>query len=540
MITTDKYDLLVTIARALAQTRTNITESYKEWLICAYACASFGERGREPFHLLSSQSTKYTRQDTDNQFNVCLGKSAQSDNLAPLLSLAKDYGFILRDFLSAQAHTSSRGVARITPTQADSESVWERPKAFPTLFRESLNLASSEPLAWAVIESVLVAVGSVLDECGFLYAGKRSHLNLYSCCVAPPASGKSALSVIREFLSDTHEHKRRASNALLLQYKDTYRNTPPAERELMSKPPILTHYLPADTSVSALIKTISDNEGGGIIWESELDTLTRNFKSDYGNFSDGLRNNWGGESISYNRKTDRELVEIKDPHFSVCVSCTPAQVPKFFGSAENGLFSRFLFCRLPQSLEWVSQWEAPPTSPIISSASHQLAEMRERSRQAPITIVFPKARQDEHTRFFEDLLKSYYGLLGDEMLAVVKRLGLAWARIVSILTICQAFEDGAWMGGNMPPHPEAIASAYSIIERVASDTAEVLLTLAPADVKGNTRREQERSSLLSSLPSPFTLAQLPPTMSKSAKYRLVRLWLDTAVITKDGNQYRKI
>lgn len=537
----DKLTLLVHIAQGVAISHTNIAESYKDWLTCCFACASFGEAGREPYHLISSVSSKYRREDTDTQFSACLRAVKDTNNIAPLLSLCKSMGFILRDFLSSQmGRGSGAKKPRRTSDKGEAPPPLDFPQVLPRAFADCLPLVDNDSSAFALLHGLLVATASVLDTCGYMYAGRLHHLNIYACCVAPPASGKSILSVARTFLRDVHDRKRRKSDGLFRDYRAALKDAAPADRDLLSPPPLLTHYLPADTSVSALLKTIADNGGGGVIWESELDTLTRNFKSDYGNFSDGLRNNWAGEQISYNRKTSRELLEINDPHFSVCVSCTPAQVTKFFGSAENGLFSRFLFSRLPTLLEWRDQWSAAESSPLVSTMARYLVELEDMARERPCVVKFSAEQQAAHNKYFAELQETYYRLCGAEMLPIIRRLGVTWGRVVSVLTLLDAYDCGYWESGEVWAVPYACQSAFAVIERAASDAAEVLLTLPPETPHGGGRKDAERAQIYANLPSLFSLDMLPSTMSQAAKYRLLRMWLDAGKVTKDGTQYHKV
>ena len=55
------------------------------------------------------------------------------------------------------------------------------------------------------------------------------------------------------------------------------------------KPPERMLFIPANNSTTGVYQLISDNEGRGLMFETEGDTLTQAFKSDYGNYSDGFR-----------------------------------------------------------------------------------------------------------------------------------------------------------------------------------------------------------------------------------------------------------
>lgn len=48
----------------------------------------------------------------------------------------------------------------------------------------------------------------------------------------------------------------------------------------------------------ATYQALSDNHGWGVIFETEADTLTQALKTDYGDYSDGLRKAYHHEPIT--------------------------------------------------------------------------------------------------------------------------------------------------------------------------------------------------------------------------------------------------
>lgn len=84
-----------------------------------------------------------------------------------------------------------------------------------------------------------------------------------------------------------------------------------------------TLIIPANSSASAFINTLSDNDGVGLMFETEGDTLTQTLKSDYGNYSDTLRKAFHHEPVSLCRRKDREFIELDCPKLSVVLDGTP-------------------------------------------------------------------------------------------------------------------------------------------------------------------------------------------------------------------------
>ena len=47
--------------------------------------------------------------------------------------------------------------------------------------------------------------------------------------------------------------------------------------------------IPANNSSTGLFLNLNDNQGVGLLFETEGDTLAQTFKSEHGNYSDGFR-----------------------------------------------------------------------------------------------------------------------------------------------------------------------------------------------------------------------------------------------------------
>jgi hypothetical protein len=133
------------------------------------------------------------------------------------------------------------------------------------------------------------------------------------------------------------EYQRELNNYTLANKNDK------KEMERPQEPPLRVLFVPANSSATAVFQILNDNNGVGLMFETEGDTLAQTFKSEHGNYSDGFRKAFHHETISYNRRKDREYVELEVPRLSALLSGTPKQVSTLIPSAENGLFSRFIF-----------------------------------------------------------------------------------------------------------------------------------------------------------------------------------------------------
>src|SRR5690606_32372956 len=90
-------------------------------------------------------------------------------------------------------------------------------------------------------------------------------------------------------------------------------------------------------------------------------------KQDWGSYSDLLRKAFHHEQVSYSRKTGKEWIEIKKPRLSVALAGTPGQVEGLIRSAEDGLFSRFLFYTFKSDVVWI---DAGPTIGGVNLSRH--------------------------------------------------------------------------------------------------------------------------------------------------------------------------
>ena len=100
-------------AQQINDSGIDITPDQKnEWTMIAYACASQGEAGREPYHLICSNYPNYSREDCDRHFSYCLKTRKNCVGLGSLVKIAKDHGLELK---------LPRGRRRKTPEQREEE-----------------------------------------------------------------------------------------------------------------------------------------------------------------------------------------------------------------------------------------------------------------------------------------------------------------------------------------------------------------------------------------------------------------------------------
>ena len=193
----------------------------------------------------------------------------------------------------------------------------------PTILKDSCKLFTEKEER----DVYLTAALSVLSGClpnvlAYNNVDKKGVApNLLSFVIAPPASGKGVI---------------RYAKMLALEIKATFANNISMDKR-RPHPKLI---IPANISTSGIIELLKQNNGVGILIESEIDTLINAHKQEWGDYSDILRNSFENESVSLYRKTDKQYAEIERVKLSLVISGTENQFKALMKSAENGLFSR--------------------------------------------------------------------------------------------------------------------------------------------------------------------------------------------------------
>ena len=206
--------------------------------------------------------------------------------------------------------------------------------------------------------------------------------------------------------------------------------------EKPEEPPLQLLFIPANSSASGAFQLLNDNDGRGLLFETEGDTLANTFKSDFGNYSDGFRKAFHHETISYYRKTDRELVDLETPCISTVLSGTPKQVLNLIPSAEDGLFSRFMFYYMNTNPQWADVFSgnsATGLDDIFYEMGKEYLQFYDTLKASPnIQFHLTKEQQVHFNDFFQIFFNQYLNLKGDEYIGTIRRLGLITYRLAMI------------------------------------------------------------------------------------------------------------
>lgn len=329
--------------------------------------------------------------------------------------------------------------------------VYER---LPVLLRKGAEAITDKREKDVFLTGSFSILSGCLPEVRGVYSQQTVYPNLFSFIVAPAASGKGALKFAKELATKYHDSTLHESREAAKIYKsadyaykarmrsktdqDSYEEPP-------QKPPYKIVFIPANTSYAKLLLHLQDNEGEGIICETEADTMGNVLKHDWGNYSDMLRKVFHHDRVSSSKKTNDEFIEVENPRLSIALSGTPNQVTGLISSSEDGLFSRFLFYAFKADIVWR---DVSPIKNAINLTEHfntlseEVFQMVEFLKCSPTEVMLTEDQWNNLNAFGSSHLLEITLFNGDETASIIKRLGLILYRLCMLFSALRKFENG--------------------------------------------------------------------------------------------------
>ncbi len=496
-----------TYINALEQSGIDITDTYEKWRDIGFAISEeYGEAGRDYYHRISRNYSGYDQKECDEQYNKCLQAKGHGISIATLYHHLHQVGIKPKQQQQVvEVLQQPEEVKQPLPTIPTT--VYNN---IPTFLQQVVQPSSSNEERDILLLGALTAFSACFPKLFGVYDQRKVFSNLYLFVTAPASAGKGRLNQIKNLVNPVHKQKREQSKTLKQQHQAemaTY-NMNKGKSETMekpSKPPERMLFIPANNSVTGVYQLISDNEGRGLIFETEGDTLAQAFKSDYGNYSDGFRKAFHHETISYYRRTDREYVDIERPCLSTVLSGTPKQIQALVPSAENGLFSRFMFYYMNIKPTWKNVFQTDTTNGLdeyYDQLGKEFFGLYKTLKNNPdIEVRLTIEQQQKFNVFFEKLQTKYLNLQPDDYIATVRRLGLIAFRIIMLFSVFRIMEDG---DVNQVRYCEDIdfENALEMISVLVKHSSKVFndLPIEQKEVKRANRKER----FLEALPYQFT------------------------------------
>ena len=452
------------LVAAIEKQGANIAPTYQEYMPIAFATANdCGEAGRTFFHRICRLSEKYVYEEADKLYDHALKAGNGRNGLGSVFHWAEIAGVKTDKQLADTFRQSPREnknpsnlQAPLTPTHAHTYAREDLPPAFPDypwppFIKQMIDCGNSIAQRDILLLGVFTVLGGTLNKrVRVLYGQKYMYPCLQTFIVAPPASGKGALTWVRRLAEPIHEE-------MMARYKDSLKNyreeknrwdslgKKRSETPEPEQPPLKMFLIAGDNSGTGILENLIEADGVGLICETEADTVSTAIGTEHGHWSDTLRKCHDHERLAFNRRMNHEYLECMKSFLSVLLSGTPAQVRPLIPSAENGLFSRQLFYRMPPIDEWADQFEQgdEDMDSLFSDWGKQWKMLVDYLRERVNIIQFHLS--DTQKERFNSCFARIFGhaglSYGYPMRSSVARIAINICRIASVVAFLRSVES---------------------------------------------------------------------------------------------------
>ena len=378
------------------------------------------------------------------------------------------------------------------------------------------------------------------------YGDNPVNTNLFIFISAKASAGKGILIHCRKLVEPIHLALRNQAKIMKQQFEVDMQEYnankgKDANTEKPQKPPQKMLFIPANNSATGFLEILGDSDKRGLIFETEGDTLAKAFKSDYGDFSDGFRNAFQHEPISYYRRTDKEYVEIDRPCLSALLSGTPKQITTLIPNAENGLFSRFMFYVMNMKLIWKDVFASKTENGLdvhFEKLGNEFYSLYQTLQANPdVHFSLTPSQQLQFNQFFEKMQTLYVNIQEEEIISSVRRLGLIAFRIMMIFSALRIMEDGS-IEQNLYCNDTDFQNTLDMITILVKHSSYVYSQIAQETYKPKPKHKKEQ--FLENLPYHFNRQTYVATAlslgitDKSAQ-RYIKEFKDADIIQYDGH-----
>ncbi len=469
------------LVAAIEHQGANIAPTYQEYMPIAFATANdCGEAGRTFFHRICRLSEKYVYEEADKLYDHALKAGNGRNGLGSVFHWAEIAGVktdkqladTFRQYPRENKLASSKEAAKepvpsfpsnpsnlqgaLTPTHAHTYARENLPPAFPNypwppFIKQMIDCGNSIAQRDILLLGVFTVLGATLNKrVRVSYGQKYMYPCLQTFIVAPPASGKGALTWVRRLAEPIHEEMMGHYKERMKNYKEEKNRWDSlgkkrSETPEPEQPPLKMFLITGDNSGTGILENLIEADGVGLICETEADTVSTAIGADHGHWSDTLRKCHDHERLAFNRRTNHEYRECDESYLSVLLSGTPAQVKPLIPSAENGLFSRQLFYFMPPIDEWMDQFDSDNEDYGVRFATwgtqwKQVLDMINSSVQTIQLKLSDKQKELFNQRFAQLFSHAGYAY-GGSMRSAVARIAINTCRILSIVALLRALGE---------------------------------------------------------------------------------------------------
>jgi hypothetical protein len=408
--------------------------------------------------------------------------------------------------------------------------------------------------------SSLAIISGCLSEMTGVYFNNTTSANLFSFVLAPSASGKGSMSHAKRLGDKIHKALVEESKTNQADYKkelvEYKRKTMGIKKNISEQetpqepvePPFKLLYVPANSSTAKVYYHLQNNGGKAIICETEADALGTVFKNDWGGYSDLLRRAYHNESVSISRKTDNQYFEIEYPRISIVLTGTPNQMLNIIRSAEDGLFSRFMFYTFSSPPIWKSPAPNPSLPNLTDFFAHKSSELQaiyDYYEQNPTSMLLTQEQWAHLDEYFQAALEEGNDLISSEFTSVIKRQGTMVFRLCLIFSALRKLEYGL-DDTEITCEDQDFKNAMDIINTVNEHSMTIFTNLPGAVNEFKITKTNRKDQFYNTLPQEFKrkeaidIAKQFHIAERTVDQLLNKTWLGTKIQKVDTGVYTKI
>jgi|GEM_PF-1005190 len=504
-----------------------------DWQIVGLALANIlGEEGRSLFHRLSALGKKREFNQITTQFNESLKNKSGEHNLSTLFHLATSAGIDLVPF-------KIPGEAKLPlfPPELD--------QLLPKRIQDILESESRRDLKDALLIGTITALSSILTNISGLYHEDRVQPLLFSLILGAPASGKGKLAALKNLVLPLHNEWKQLFTEELERYLKEKQLNPKLELRAPVRRLLL---IPANNSSAGLISLLDRNDGVGLIFETEADTLIEALKKEFGSFSDLIRKGFHHESYSFFRKTDQEYSDIPNPCFSILLTGTYDQLLKLIPKENNGTFSRYCFYFLTESEPFKNPFQNPEfdRKEYMKNIGLQIDDAICELQNGQYSFHLTNDQAADFSSFFIAIEKN--STSAEFMHSVIKRHALMGFRMMMVLSTLEIVEEREALGEKIICTEKAFQAVKLMLPTLLAHASHAHdMTISVSKTKLSSQQKNENIQLLLRyLPQSFSrqqylkIAHVLEIAKSTAERYLDNDNLGSKVIRIDKGTYEKM
>lgn len=321
-------------------------------------------------------------------------------------------------------------------------------ESLPEILRELCNSLTDVNEREVFLVGALGLLSGVFPNVIGNYDGTKVETNLYFYILAPFGSGKGTLKFGFDLIEPIHSFRKEMYEQEIIPYRSALKDFKDGVLEIEpERPGRKLLVLPANNTKSGIIQMLDSNNGRGIIFETEGETLAQALKMEQGNFVDILLRAFQHEPITMCRRTNDEYREIINPKLSIVMSSTMDQYRKLIPDVENGLFSRILHYWLTPNPGFRDVFNPEITGfpEIVRVAGRHVLNIYQEligRQDNPLLFSLTAGQKQKFLEYFQSLKSEIREHVSSDLDGSVNRMGLCSYRLAMLLTALRKLPDG--------------------------------------------------------------------------------------------------